>query len=417
MQFENVVAAHRMAKDNEGSQIMVRKLAELTFSITVLVASIAAQTVTGSGTTNTVPVFTGSSTVGNSPISVAGSSVGIGTTLPQSALDVSGNVNYTTITAGAGQYTNGTNSGYYYVGSLPNGGWSVVQHLEVEVLGGAWNAQGLTRWTCNAYGNAVRCTRLNDSYSPNINDIVAFLDSSGQYNFYVSASVIGAWQSFAVGAKLWDGTHYRTVNSIYVASPSGTQQTIALTVGPTLTQSGNVGIGTTSPGYRLDVVGQIHTSNGVVYADGTQQTTAWTGVLCGGDYAESVDVIGGRADYGPGDVLVIDPNDSGKFLKSSESYSTAVLGIYSTKPGAVGRRQAVPKSNEEVPMAMIGIVPTKVSAENGPIKPGDLLVTSSIPGYAMKGTDRSRMLGAVIGKAMGHLNSGTGVIEVGVTLQ
>ena len=68
-------------------------------------------------------------------------------------------------------------------------------------------------------------------------------------------------------------------------------------------------------------------------------------------------------------------------------------------------------------MAMVGVVPTKVSAENGPIKRGDLLVTSSASGYAMKGTDRSRMLGAVIGKALGHLDSGTGKIEVVVTLQ
>lgn len=35
----------------------------------------------------------------------------------------------------------------------------------------------------------------------------------------------------------------------------------------------------------------------------------------------------------------------------------------------------------------------------------------------MKGTDRSRMLGAVIGKAIGYLDSGTGVIEAVVTLQ
>jgi hypothetical protein len=76
-----------------------------------------------------------------------------------------------------------------------------------------------------------------------------------------------------------------------------------------------------------------------------------------------------------------------------------------------------PASKGEVPMAMVGRVPTKVSAENGPIHVGDLLVTSSTMGYAMKGTDRSRMLGAVIGKALGSLDSGTGVIEVLVTLQ
>jgi hypothetical protein len=36
---------------------------------------------------------------------------------------------------------------------------------------------------------------------------------------------------------------------------------------------------------------------------------------------------------------------------------------------------------------------------------GDLLVTSSTPGYATKGTDRATMLGAVIGKAIGSLES------------
>jgi hypothetical protein len=58
-----------------------------------------------------------------------------------------------------------------------------------------------------------------------------------------------------------------------------------------------------------------------------------------------------------------------------------------------------------------------VTAENGPIAPGDLLVTSSIPGYAMRGTNRRRMLGAVVGKALEPLREGKGVIQVLVTLQ
>jgi hypothetical protein len=181
-----------------------------------------------------------------------------------------------------------------------------------------------------------------------------------------------------------------------------------------------VGIGTTNPGanYKLDVAGQIHTSAGVVFPDGNIQTVAYTGT-CGADYAEAVDVTGDRTKYEPGDILVIDPDAPGKFLKSNQAYSTLVAGIYSTKPGFVGRKQpATPETNAtEVPMAMVGRVPTKVSAENGPIKVGDLLVASSKMGYAMKGTDRSQMLGAVIGKALGSLDSGTGVIEVLVTLQ
>jgi len=183
------------------------------------------------------------------------------------------------------------------------------------------------------------------------------------------------------------------------------------------------GIGTTSPGQALEVTGNImltQTKGGqIIYQDGTTQSTAWNGTLTGGDYAESVDVGGDRAQYSPGDVLVIDPNSSGKFLKSTQPYSTAVMGIYSTRPSLVGRRQKTDRSHmaEEVPMAMIGVVPTKVCAEGGPIKPGDLLVTSSKPGYAMKGTDRSQMLGAVIGKALDRLDSGTGMIEVAISIQ
>lgn len=187
--------------------------------------------------------------------------------------------------------------------------------------------------------------------------------------------------------------------------------------------SGNVGIGTTSPGAQLEVNGNVKLTSGsgasMTYADGTVQSTAWNGTTLGGDYAESIDVLGDRAKYEPGDVIVIDDSVTGKFNKSAEAYSKLVAGVYSTKPGLVGRRVTTdrPDKAAEVPMAMMGIVPTKVSIENGPIARGDLLVSSSIPGYAMKGTDRDRLTGAVIGKALAPLKSGTGVIEVLLALQ
>jgi len=57
----------------------------------------------------------------------------------------------------------------------------------------------------------------------------------------------------------------------------------------------------------------------------------------------------------------------------------------------------------------------KVDASYGPIAPGDLLVASPNPGYAMRAD--SPQPGTIIGKALGELRAGTGVIPVLVTLQ
>jgi len=204
-------------------------------------------------------------------------------------------------------------------------------------------------------------------------------------------------------------------------STSGTQEIYLDSTGSSYFNGSNVGIGTTSPSATLEVNGNVKLTSGsgasVTFADGTVQSTAYTGVSCGGDFAESVDVTGKPKKYEPGDLLVIDPEHPGDFQEAAQPYSTLVAGIYSTKPGYVGRRLTGPKSPDEVPLALVGIVPTKVTAENGPIHTGDLLVTSSAPGRAMKGTDRSRLTGAVVGKALGSLDSGTGTIEVLVTLQ
>ena len=55
----------------------------------------------------------------------------------------------------------------------------------------------------------------------------------------------------------------------------------------------------------------------------------------GADFAESVRVRGSRREYGPGDVLVVDPDHDRQILLSSSSYATTVAGIYSTKPGVL----------------------------------------------------------------------------------
>ena len=118
-------------------------------------------------------------------------------------------------------------------------------------------------------------------------------------------------------------------------------------------------------------------------------------------------------------MLVIDTSTDRRFARSNAPYSTLVAGIYSTKPSVTGTEHSSedPKLAREIPMAVVGIVSCKVSAENGPISRGDLRVTSSTQGYAMRASDTTKLAGAIIGKALRPLPSGAGKIEVLVTLR
>lgn len=170
-------------------------------------------------------------------------------------------------------------------------------------------------------------------------------------------------------------------------------------------------------GYRdEDVIlglGRYHAR--VFRVDDQGSVFAAKGFFPGGvDYAESVEITGDRSTYQPGDVMAIDRDSAQGFSLTREAYSTLVAGVYSTKPGVLASTHPLEpqKFEGEVPLAMFGIVPCKVSAENGPIHRGDLLVSAATPGYAMKGTDKDRMLGAIIGKALEPLPDGKGVIQI-----
>ncbi|MBI1744041.1 hypothetical protein HYR54_13390 [Candidatus Acetothermia bacterium] len=158
------------------------------------------------------------------------------------------------------------------------------------------------------------------------------------------------------------------------------------------------------------------TNSGNVLADGSFSGPA--------DFAEMMEVAGSKTDFEPGDVLVI--GTDGKLIKATQAYATNLAGVYSTKPGFLGDTEIAEKGIEatekpsgkaRVPVAVIGIVPVKVSAENGTIHAGDMLTTSNTPGYAMKCTDKLQCFGAVLGKALGSLEQGKGVITVLVTLR
>jgi hypothetical protein len=143
------------------------------------------------------------------------------------------------------------------------------------------------------------------------------------------------------------------------------------------------------------------------------QVTA-DGAFVGGG-ADVAEFVPATESLEPSDVVEIGIN--GQFRLTRTASSTAVAGVITTKPGVLMNASDQRQTLEDGPaLALVGRVPVKVSAENGAIKPGDLLVASGTPGHAMK-APANPAAGTVIGKSLGSLETGTGRVEMLVMLR
>lgn len=147
------------------------------------------------------------------------------------------------------------------------------------------------------------------------------------------------------------------------------------------------------------------------FNDGTQNS--------GADVAEAFDVNGDLAAYEAGDVLIISVDKDRAVEKSATPYSNLVAGVYATKPGVLLTEEHIDTDiSDKVPMGVIGVIPTKVCMEGGAIKRGDMLVTSSQPGVAMKADPDKVKIGQVLGKALQDYNGpAVGKINVLVNIK
>ena len=172
-------------------------------------------------------------------------------------------------------------------------------------------------------------------------------------------------------------------------------------------QSGNIALFQSSAANKARI-----DKNGKGYFNGGTQSS-------GADVAEAFAVTGDRAIYEPGDVLVIATTADRRVERSSEPYSFLVAGVYATKPGVLLTERGVDEPMDDlVPMGVVGVIPTKVTTENGPIRRGDILVTSGTPGHAMR-ADRDRVEpGMAIGRALEEYDASTpGVVRVLVNVK
>jgi hypothetical protein len=147
-------------------------------------------------------------------------------------------------------------------------------------------------------------------------------------------------------------------------------------------------------------------------------TSVCTLTITGGcDLAEPFQVS--ENEIPKGSVVIIDAEHPGKLKLSSKPYDTRVAGVVSgaggVQPGIQMSQKGVLEGMENV--ALTGRVYVLADASQGPIQPGDLLTTSTIPGHAMKVTDHTQAQGAILGKAMSTLTEGQGLVLSLVTLQ
>jgi hypothetical protein len=159
----------------------------------------------------------------------------------------------------------------------------------------------------------------------------------------------------------------------------------------------------TAAAFRVD-------SSGNVFADGRVSASAFH--LAAADVAEWVTV---SRPVEPGDVLELDPSSRRRYRKSEGACSHLIVGVVSTQPGiALGASGVGP---QEALLALTGIVPVKVTDEGGPILLGDLLVSSSTPGAAMRWAGSRSCPCAIVGKALDVLPLGqeSGILHVLLT--
>jgi hypothetical protein len=300
---------------------------------TGLSSSVLAQTgvTTPGGTVNTVPLFTGSSVVGNSIITQSNGDVGIGSTSPSNKLEIDGDYSGSTdawaADGGAGQITvHGLTNPAIAFGIGVDTSNQVVR-LQGQMIGAGplpivLNPMGGGRVGIGTVSPQNFLEIAGDYYGQN--DDWAADTGQGQFTIH---GVTNSNLAFGIGLDT-------TSNAVRLQGQLIGTGPLPILLNP---MAGNVGIGTATPGAKLELNGSMKLTAGsgasVIFPDNTVQSTAWNGTTFGGDYAESVDVQGARDKYQAGDVIVIDGEASGRFSKSQEPYSTMVAGVYSTKPG------------------------------------------------------------------------------------
>jgi hypothetical protein len=197
-------------------------------------------------------------------------------------------------------------------------------------------------------------------------------------------------------------------------STSTTTGAVVIRGGLSLT-SGNVHIGG-SAGTSLTATGNIVISGNILPTNGNithnlgSSTAWWSNVWAGtfrgesitARYADLAEIYKSDTSYEYGTVVIF--GGSQEITTTNEQADVRVAGVISQNPAYL-----MNSSEEGLPVALRGRVPVRLV---GPVSKGDLLVTSTIPGYA-KSVGRDNSYGsAVFAKSLDQdYRNGTKIIE------
>jgi cytoskeletal protein CcmA (bactofilin family) len=237
----------------------------------------------------------------------------------------------------------------------------------------------------------------------------------------------GTWGESDNGYGVYGAS--KTASGVYGTSGAGflagefagdVSVTGKLTLGEAGTFSGDITVRGTANLNTIAATGNLNLAASAVTLTGDMTTsgkvTAQDMVLSGADCAEEFEVAGASR-LEAGTVVIFD--DAGAVSQSAQPYNKRVAGVVSGagayRPGIILDQRS--SSTARVPVALMGKVYCKVDAAAAPIVVGDLLTTSATTGHAMKAEDPLRSLGSVIGKALGGLDRGRGLIPILVMLR